>query len=143
VRALCVGRHRYLSDHLGLFFSAFGLQTAAAVGLDDAVRMARRERPDVVLCEYDLLAMLPLDAWEHDELLARTPVLAVSLSRRPEEANLLDVNGIAGFVYLPLLQRADFLRLLAGVTTVRTPDFSLLGPVGSVARETAEARGRC
>ena len=33
------------------------------------------------------------------------PVIAVSLTRRPHEAHLLDVNGIGGFLYLPLLDR--------------------------------------
>lgn len=141
MRALCVGRHRYLSDHYGLFFSAFGLQTSAAVGLDAAVQMARRERPDVVLCDYELLSTLPLDAWEREAPLACIPVIAVSLTRRPAEANLLDVNGIAGFVYLPVLTQEGFLQLLTGITRVRSPEFSLgaVGAVGALAVRPAGA----
>ena len=49
MRALCVGRHRYLSDHLELFFTELGLETSSAVGLDEAVQVAQRTRPDVVI----------------------------------------------------------------------------------------------
>lgn len=107
--------------------------------------MAQRERPDVVICDYDLLTTLPLDAWERDALLACIPVVAVSLTRRPAEANLLDVNGIAGFHYLPALTQEDFLQLLTGITRVRSPEFSL-GAVGALAPRPAappvEAVGR-
>lgn len=75
----------------------------AAVGLTDAAAIARDCSPDVVVCDYDLLATLPLEAWETDEMLVRLPIIAVSMTRRPDEANALDVNGIAGFFYLPTL----------------------------------------
>lgn len=92
-----------------------GLETTAAVGLDEALDAARLLPPDVVLCDFDLLATLSIDRWERDELLSRRPVIAVSLTRRPEEQHLLDVNGIAGCLYLPTLRRDDALRVLAGV----------------------------
>jgi CheY-like chemotaxis protein len=115
VRALCVGRHEYLAEHLKSFFSDLGLETWAAVGLDDAVRVARQARPDVVICDYELLATRPLDAWEADALLSRTPVVAVSLSRRPEDVHLLDINGIAGALYLPQLDAQAARQMLAGI----------------------------
>jgi hypothetical protein len=103
LRALCVARHEFLSDHVARYFASLGLDTSHAVGLQDALSRSRDFKPDVVIAEYELLAMLSLDAWERDELLSRTAVIAVSLTRRPQEAHLLDVNGIAGFLYLPLL----------------------------------------
>jgi len=115
MRALCVGRHKYLSDHLELFFSGLGLDTTSVVGLDGAVRAARQLRPDVVICDYELLATRPLDAWESDALLAHTPVIAVSLTRRPEDVHLLDVNEIAGALYLPRLDAEMARRVLAGI----------------------------
>jgi DNA-binding response OmpR family regulator len=115
VRALCVGRHKYLSDHLELFFSELGLDASSVVGLDDAVGEARRLRPDVVICDYDLLATRPLEAWERDVLLSHTPVIAVSLTRRPEDVHLLDVNDIAGALYLPQLDADMARRVLAGI----------------------------
>lgn len=57
--------------------------------------------------------MLSLEAWERDELLSRTAVIAVSLTRRPPEAQLLDVNGIAGFLYLPMLDAETAGRIIA------------------------------
>jgi CheY-like chemotaxis protein len=114
VRALCVGRHRFLSEHLASVFGAMGLETSCAVGLDEAIEAARRDPPDVVLCDYDLLATLSIELWERDELLSRRPVIAVSLTRRPEEQHLLNVNGIAGCLYLPTLKRDDALKVLGG-----------------------------
>jgi hypothetical protein len=113
---LCVGRHQFLSDHLGLFFRELGLDTNCAVGVDGAVVAARRTRPDVVVCDYDLLATAPLEDWERDEVLSRTPVVAVSLTRRPDEAHPLDVNGIAGFLYLPGLSSEEALAVVAGAS---------------------------
>ena len=113
MRALCVARHRFLSEHLSVWFGALGVECTTAVGLDGALAAAPFVEPDVVLCEYDLLALGSLEAWERDPRLGRTPVIAVSLTRRPTEMHLLDVNGIAGFLYLPTLARDDARRLLA------------------------------
>lgn len=112
MRALCVGRHRFLSDHIGRFFGNFGLETASAVGFEGALAVARRVQPDVVICDYDLMATLPLDVWERDPVLSRTPVVAVSMTRRPDEGHLLDVNAIGGFLYLPTLTRDDAMLVL-------------------------------
>ena len=116
LRALCVGRHEILSDHLRRFFGRFDLETSCAVGIEGAAVAARAARPDVVICDYDLLATMSLDSWERDEHLSRTPVIAVSMTRRPDELHPLDVNGIGGFLYLPRLGRAEALAALRTVT---------------------------
>jgi DNA-binding NarL/FixJ family response regulator len=89
-----------------------GVITTEVVGLDAAVEAARRTAPDVVICDYDLLATIPLEKWERDELLSNTPVIAVSLTRHSRELHLLDVNGIAGFLYLPTLETGPALKIL-------------------------------
>ena len=111
--ALCVGRHAFLADHFARFFATLGVETADAVGLDEALGVSRSFRPDVVICEYEVLATLSLEGWEQDELLSHMPVIAVSLTRRPHEAHLLDVNGIGGFLYLPLLDRDAAMRIIS------------------------------
>ncbi len=116
-----MGRHPYLSDHLCSVFRDFGLETAPAVGLDGALAAAGERTFDLVVCDYDLLAVVPLEEWERDGLLSRIPVVAVSLTRRQEEVHLLDVNGIAGFLYLPALDRETALGVLAGCRRVATP----------------------
>ncbi|MEO8194938.1 MAG: hypothetical protein ABI681_13890 [Gemmatimonadales bacterium] len=113
LRTLCVGRHPYLSDHIARFFTELGVNAQDVVGLDQAVMAAREFDPEIVICEYELLATIPLDALETDELLSRRPVIAVSLTRRPHEAHLMDVNGIGGFLYLPLLDRDAAMRLIS------------------------------
>ena len=127
MRALCVGRHRFLSDHLARYFGQLGFVTCSAVGLEGAVQAARQSPPDVMICDYDLLATLPLGDIEIDPVLSHTPVLAVSLTRRPEEVHLLDVNGIAGFLYLPTLTAEDARRALGALRgPVRGPTVPVL-----------------
>ncbi|HVE78225.1 MAG TPA: hypothetical protein VNA89_05170 [Gemmatimonadaceae bacterium] len=127
MRAVCVARHRFLSDHLARYFAGLGLETYAAVGLDEARATAQREAVALVLCDYDLLATDSLAAWEADASL-RVPVIAVSLTRRPDEVHLLDVNGVAGFLYLPTL-RPDVARrvLAAAARPVAPPEGTRLG----------------
>ena len=112
LRALCIARHCFLSEHIARYFAQMGVLTTNAVGLDLAMESAGEHSPDVVICDYDLLATIPLEKWEHDGLLSKTPVIAVSLTRHAEELHLFDVNGIAGFLYLPTLQQGPALRIL-------------------------------
>jgi hypothetical protein len=119
MRVLCVGRHPFLSAHLCRFFEALGVDSHAVVGLESAVEAAAAHAPDAVICEYDLLATISLESWERDPLLSRLPVIAVSLTRRPDEVHLMDVNGIAGFLYLPTLDREHALRMLGAAASWR------------------------
>lgn len=112
LRALCIARHCFLSEHIARYFAQMGIATTNAVGLDLAVESVGDVSPDVVICDYDLLATISLDKWENDGLLSKTPVIAVSLTRHAEELHLLDVNGIAGFLYLPTLEEAPALKIL-------------------------------
>lgn len=113
MRVLCIGRHRYLSEHLCRFFQRLGVDTIPCVGIADAPEAIRIENPDAVICDYDLLTTISLSSWEQDPILAQVPIIAVSLTRNPGEAHLLDTNGIAGFLYLPTLDLEDAYRVLA------------------------------
>jgi hypothetical protein len=108
-----------LTEHFCRFFEGLGLETVPSVGLSDATDRVRAEELDAVICDYDLLATMPLDRWERDPMLADVPLIAVSLTRHPGEAHLLDVNGIAGFLYLPTLEPEHATRLLAAVRPKR------------------------
>jgi hypothetical protein len=121
MRILCVGRHSVLADHMASLFRDFGAETVAAVGLADAFDVARTLVADAVVCDYDLLATVSLTEWESDPRLSHVPILAVSLTRRPEEVHLLDVNNVAGFLYLPSLEREDGVRLLAALARREMP----------------------
>jgi hypothetical protein len=116
MRVLCVARHGVLSDHLASLFRDFGAETCTAVGLADALGVARSFAPEAVICDYELLATVSLSTWERDPQLACVPIVAVSLTRRPDEVHALDVNNVAGFVYLPSLEREDGVRLLAALS---------------------------
>ena len=127
---LCVARHLYLAEHLARVLAQAGAATRSAVGFDDARAIASDCLPDVVAAEYDLLATLPYRAWEDDEVLSRRPVVAVSLTRRPGEANALDKNGIGGYLYLPEVGATMVLRMLkaAAAATVCAPEGALPWP---------------
>ena len=112
LRALCVARHCFLSEHIARYFAGLGIATSDAVGLDAAANIAATVTPDVVICDYDVLATLSLDGWESDALLSTTPVVAVSLTRHAEELRLFELNGIAGFLYLPTLEKEPALKIL-------------------------------
>ncbi len=126
LRALCIARHCILSEHLARYFAEMGILTTNAVGLESAANGTADSTPDIVICDYDLLSMVPLEDWERDRLLSRTPVVAVSLTRHEEELQLLDANGIAGFLYLPTLDRPAALRILYAAAA--RPKYSLPSP---------------
>jgi len=128
---LCVARHLYLAQHLGRVLAAAGASTRSAVGLDEARLVAADCSPDVVAADYDLLATVALSEWERDDILSQRPVIAVSLTRRPGESNALDVDGIAGCLYLPEVGAPGVLRVLqaaAARAAVRAPQGALAWP---------------
>jgi DNA-binding NarL/FixJ family response regulator len=130
--ALCIARHCFLSEHIAQYFARMGLITTQAVGLEAAIGVARGASPDLVICDYDLLATIPLEKWERDELLSNIPVVAVSLTRHSQELHLLDVNGIAGFLYLPTLDTAPALKILRAAAA--RSKYTLPQPVNTAPR---------
>ncbi len=123
LRALCIARHCFLSEHIARYFAQLGIVTTNAVGLDSAAECVGDIPPDLVICDYDVLANVPLERWEHNILLSKTPVIAVSLTRHAEELHLLDIAGIAGFLYLPTLEHASALQILKAAAS--RPKYSL------------------
>ena len=115
MRALCVARHRMLSEHFCRFFDAFGVDTVACVGWSETLDAVRANQPDTVICDYDLLASIPDGAWEVDPAARDVPVIAVSLTRQPSDMNVLDASGAAGFLYLPTLSSDEAHRVLAAI----------------------------
>jgi DNA-binding NarL/FixJ family response regulator len=119
MRVLCVSRHPFLSEHLCRFFEALDVSATPCVGVREAIAAVAVHEPDVVICDYDVLATMSLHSWETDPTLSGTPVIAVSLTRHPGEAHLLDTNGISGFLYLPTLDPDDAHRVLAAASRRR------------------------
>ena len=119
MRMLCVVRHRYLSEHLCRYFDALGMDTVPCVGLRNARALAASSDVDVMICDYDLLVTAWRGAWASEAAASRVPILAVSLTRQPGDAHVLDVNRIGGFLYLPTLSPEDAHRAIAGVRRTR------------------------
>jgi hypothetical protein len=114
MRLLCVGRHAYLSEHLCRYFRELGADCAAAVGASEALRLAPSFEPHVVVCDCDLITPSLLDEWSVDHSIADVPLLAVSLTRRPEDLPPVELLGVAGVLYLPALEAGQMKKLLAG-----------------------------
>ena len=112
MRLLCVGRHEILSEHLCRYFGDLGAQCEAAVGAAHAMTVAESFEPHLVVAEFDLLTPAMQEAWSKAEGLREVPVLAVSLTRKPEECLPVDLCGLAGVFFLPSLERSDALALL-------------------------------
>ncbi len=122
MRLLCIGRHEYLSEHLCRVFSDLGAQCEPAVGIANALMTAGTFEPHLVVAESELLNPAVLDTCANEAALAGIPVLAVSLTRRPEESISADLCGLAGVIYLPTLDRASALVLLHGARAPRGVD---------------------
>ncbi|HJR42892.1 MAG TPA: hypothetical protein VJ812_12430 [Gemmatimonadaceae bacterium] len=121
MRAVCIARHRYLSEHVCSVFGAMDMETFPAVGFPDGMELARSRRPNVVFCDYDLLSTAPLEEWAADPQLQDTPIIAVSLTRKHDEAQHFEGNGAAGFLYLPTLTASDAASVLRAVVRGITP----------------------
>jgi hypothetical protein len=132
MRVLCVGRHAYLSEHLSRYFRGLGAECEPVVGSAAVASAAERFEPHLVVSDSSLLTPSLLEAWRHTAVLAETPVLAVSLTRRPDDAGPERANE-GGVVYLPALDRAQALALLAGAYRRRgvqsPPQWRLDAPV--------------
>lgn len=115
MRVLCVGRHAYLSEHLCRYFQEAGAECEPAVGAAEALRKAAELEPHVVVSDCDLVTPGLLDSWAREPALAHVPVLAVSLTRKPEESAPAALSGLAAVVYLPGLEREQVAALLASV----------------------------
>jgi hypothetical protein len=136
MRVLCVGRHAFLSEHLCRVFRDAGAECEPAVGAADALHRAAALEPHAVVCECDLITPALLDSWAADPALAQVPVLAVSLTRRPEETAPADLSGLAAVIYLPSIEREQAVALLAGLHRPRgvaaPPAWRISAPAASV-----------
>ena len=121
MHALCVGRHAFLADHISAFFRATGIAAEPVVGLDSALAEARLRLPSLLVCDYDLLTQGWLSRWNADPRMADVVLVAVSLTRRPEEVNLGDHKGVSEFLYLPALDRATLQRVIDLARAVAPP----------------------
>lgn len=65
-----------------------------------------------MVVEDALLSPSVLDGWAATAAMRDVPVMAVSLTRRPEEGVSMAMNGIAGVIYLPALNRDEVLSLM-------------------------------
>jgi CheY-like chemotaxis protein len=114
MRLLCVGRHAYLSEHLCRYFQGLGADCTAAVGASEALNLVTQYEPHAVVCDCDLITPALLDEWAVEPRMNDVPLIAVSLTRRPEELPPVELLGVAGVLYLPALERSQVLALLAG-----------------------------
>lgn len=117
MRAVCISRHVFLGEHICSIMRSAGIECESVIGLREGMDASRSARPDVVICDYDLLATAPRHEWHRGSGRDDLPIVAVSLTRRPEEAHLVDGRTIAGFLYLPAVDSAVVERTVLDATT--------------------------
>lgn len=121
MRVLCVSRHQFLSEHFCRYFGELGATCEGVVGISDVVHVAAEFEPHLVVSDHDLVTPALLDQWLREPVLADVPVLAVSLTRRPDEG-MSSVDGAAGAIYLPGLDRETARSLLTAAYRPRGVD---------------------
>jgi DNA-binding NarL/FixJ family response regulator len=130
MRLLCIGRHPYISAHYRRFFESLGLEVVSTEDIPAALGLLPTVAPDVALVDYELLATRPMGEWLEDAVAREVPLVAVSLTRRPEEM-LLDRTLLVGGLYLPAVSPATALAVLRQAASrggvVLPPDAALPG----------------
>lgn len=119
MRLVCVARHVFLAEHLCRIFGELGVQCEHAVGIVAAGELAGSFEPHLVVVEDALLSPTVLDGWGAIQALREVPVLAVSLTHRPEECVSVEMSGLAGVIFLPALNREEVLALMEGARRPR------------------------
>jgi hypothetical protein len=117
MRAVCISRHVFLGEHICSIVRSAGIECQSVIGLREGIDASHAAGADVVICDYDLLATASRHEWQRGSDQGDLPIVAVSLTRRPEEAHLVDGRAIAGFLYLPGADRADVERTVLDATT--------------------------
>lgn len=112
MRVLCVARHPILSEHLCRFFERFDVAAVGCVGVRQARSLISAYDPDVAICDYDLLTAQQLEQWQRDAAACRVPIVAVSLTKRPNQVRVFDAPGVVGFLYLPTVSPITAQQLL-------------------------------
>jgi CheY-like chemotaxis protein len=139
MQAICIARHKILAEHIGTVFADGGITCRPVVGFAQGMQAARELCPQLVICDYDMLVAAPIRDWETDPVLSRIPIIAVSLTRRPDEAHLVDCNGFAGFLYLPMVNRDSLIRVVqAAAAPVRSPADAYRWPADRVETPSAD-----
>lgn len=116
---MCVARHVFLAEHLCRIFGELGAQCEHAVGIAAAGELAGRSEPHLMVVEDALLSPTVLDDWAAADALRDVPVLAVSLTHRPDECVSVEMSGLAGVIFLPALNREDVMALMDGARRPR------------------------
>lgn len=117
-----------LSEHLCRVFETMEWLEMAAVpcvGLHEARPLLASYEPDVVIADYDLL-IAGADEWNDDPATAGVPLIAVSLTRRMNDAMRAKLRWVEGFLYLPAFDhdaaRRLFLKLRRDHDAVSPPN---------------------
>jgi hypothetical protein len=130
MRAVCISRHSFLGDHICSIARSAGIECESVVGLREGLDASRTNSPDVVICDYDLRAAAQRSVRQRDAQPSDALIVAVSLTRRPQEAHLMESRAIAGFLYLPSIDAADVERTVLNATACsarrRTRDVEIL-----------------
>jgi DNA-binding NarL/FixJ family response regulator len=126
VRVLIVEDHLLLAESMAGVLRDHGMQVIAiARGGREAMRLAKRERPDVVLMDIGLPDMDGIDAGRHIiELLPSTKILAITGLESADVVQEALLNGFHGYLHkqAPSSELIKTIRLVASGQAVMPQD---------------------
>jgi CheY-like chemotaxis protein len=117
-------------DLMTYLLSAFGHRALKAVDGEEGLLLAKRERPDLILCD---LQMPKLDGFELagqirlDPQLSDVPLVAVTASAMPDDLGKVMDAGFNGYITKPIVpedfvsQAEEFLRVELRSGSIRPP----------------------
>ena len=82
-----------------------GYRVAEAVTGEEGVAAAAKDKPDLILMDYQLPGIDGIEAFRRvrdDPATAHIPIIAVTASAMPEEANKMKQAGFDGFLTKPI-----------------------------------------
>jgi len=131
-----VARHQFLAEHFARFLRDAGVDATPVVGLEAADVCVPQLRPDVVVCDYELL--MPLPAHPPYATLYLAPLFAMSMTRTAGEMHQVAGNIPVAYWYLPTLAPADAAHQLYAVAAESAR--RLLDDVSTFSQITSETR---
>ncbi|MCX6126181.1 MAG: hypothetical protein NTV34_15725 [Proteobacteria bacterium] len=100
-----------------------GYRVLVAVGLYDSLKVIEQEMPHMVVCEVTLTdgtCVHLFDKLQQNKLLSKTPILAYSVKKAPEEINLIRSRKFSG-AYAGALDPKTFVQTISALIARQSP----------------------
>lgn len=100
-----------------------GYKVVVSVGLYEALKIIEQEMPHVVICEVTLTdgtCVHLFDKLQQSKLLAKTPVMAYSVKKTPDEITVIRSRKFAG-AYAGAIDPKTFIQAISNIINTQSP----------------------